>query len=76
MKRERDGHVITDIDQLVLPQELKDTLVKNGYLSIQSLAAVSADDLQGVTGMSTDEADVVCRATEAFLRVQMPLPTL
>jgi len=65
-----EEHHATDIDQLILPQFLKEQLMTNGYESIQSLAAVSVDDLALITGMSAEDATLVCNATEAFLRVQ------
>jgi N utilization substance protein A len=65
---------ITDIDQLVLPEHLREVLVQNGYENIQSLASVSQDELSEVTGLDADDAAIVCNATEAFLRVQRPLP--
>lgn len=67
---------LTDIDQLVLPVEVKESLVKNGYETIQSLASVSADEVRDITGMSIEEAQSVCSATEAFLRVQRPNPVV
>ena len=63
---------ITDIDQLVLPEHLREVLVKNGYETIQSLAAVSQTELSEVTGLDENESSIVCNATEAFLRVQRP----
>lgn len=67
-----EDHRITDIDQLVLPEHLREVLVKNGYETIQSLAEVSATDLSEVTGLDADESAIICSATEAFLRVQRP----
>jgi transcription termination/antitermination protein NusA len=64
---------LTDIDQLILPAEVKNILMDSGYDSIQSLAAVSADELSEKTGLRVDEAELVCSATEAFLRFQKPL---
>ncbi|MFN8388858.1 MAG: transcription termination factor NusA [Bdellovibrionota bacterium] len=65
---------ITDIDQLVLPEHLRAVLVQNGYENIQSLAAVSQEELCEVTGLDAQEAGIICSATEAFLRVQRPSP--
>ena len=62
----------TDIDQLVLAEDLRDVLVKNGYVTIQSLAVISPEELADVTGFSAEQAQTVCSATEAFLRVQRP----
>ena len=61
---------LTDIDQLVIPEDIKEVLVKNGYVTLQSLATVSAEDLRSVTGLVADQAQTVCSAVEAFLRVQ------
>ncbi|MCC6954977.1 MAG: transcription termination/antitermination protein NusA [Deltaproteobacteria bacterium] len=63
---------LTDIDQLVIPAEVKEVLLRNGYKSLQMLAAVSPDELKGVTGLVSDQAQMVCSAVEAFLRVQRP----
>lgn len=63
---------LTDIDQLILPAEVKGILVDNGFDSIQSLAAVSSEELTERTGLRPDEAELVCSATEAFLRFQKP----
>lgn len=63
---------LTDIDQLVLPEELRKVLVDHEFATIQSLAAISPEDLSLQTGMSADQAQVVCQATEAFLRYQRP----
>lgn len=65
-----DERQATDIDQLILDEELKNVLVRNGYVTIQSLASVSADELSQVTGFDPDQSAKVCQATEAFLRVQ------
>jgi N utilization substance protein A len=67
-----DERQVTDIDQLILDAGLKDTLVKNGYIAIQSLAEVAPESLRDVTGMNDEEARRVCQAVEAFLRVQKP----
>lgn len=61
---------ITDIDQLILPEEVREMLVDNGFDSIQSIAPLSPDDLVEQAGLRPEEAEVVCNATEAFLRVQ------
>ncbi len=63
---------ITDIDQLVLPQDLRDVLIKNGFDTIQLLAEKSSEELSVATGLNEDEAELVCSATEKFLRVQQP----
>lgn len=63
---------MTDIDQLVLPEQLRGVLIENGYDTIQSLAIVGPNDLSSVTGLSVDDASLICSATEAFLRVQKP----
>lgn len=63
---------LTDVDQLVLPENLREAVIRAGYLSIQSLAMVSAEELAEVAGVEVEEAQVVCSATEAFLRVQRP----
>ncbi len=63
---------LTDIDQLVLSEHLRQILIRNGYETIQSLAVVSSDELREVTGLSAEDARIVCSATEAFLRVQKP----
>lgn len=61
---------ISDIDQLVLPEHLREKLISNGYDTIQNLAMVASEELQSITSMNPDEAAIVCNATEAFLRVQ------
>ena len=65
-----DEQELTDVHQLVLPENLREILLKNGYRSIQSLAEISADELSQVTGMEGEEAALVCKATESFLRAQ------
>lgn len=67
-----DEDRITDIDQLVLPEHLRQVLIQNGYETIQSLAMVSQEDLADITGMDFEDAGIVCSATESFLRVQRP----
>ena len=64
--------LITDIDQLILPQEVREALVEGGFDAIQGLAGVSVPELVQRTGISEAEAETVCTATEAFLRVQKP----
>lgn len=68
---DEDGR-ITDIDQLVLPEHLREVLVSNGFENIQSLAAISAEELSEATGMDFSDAGIVCSATESFLRYQRP----
>jgi transcription termination/antitermination protein NusA len=65
-------NVVTDIDQLVLAEDIRAVLVKNGYVTIQSLASISEQELIENTGLPLDEAKVVCNATESFLRYQTP----
>ncbi len=60
----------TDVDQLILPEEIRELLVENGFDSIQSLAPMSEEDLVEQVGLRPEEASIVCNATEAFLRVQ------
>lgn len=69
---EDDETRVTDIDQLILPQEIKEVLMKNGYDSIQSLAALAPEELTETTGLRPNEAEMVCTATESFLRFQKP----
>lgn len=63
---------MADIDQLILPEELRSVLIANGFELIQNLATVGVDELVGITGMTSEDAAIVCNATEAFLRVQSP----
>ena len=65
-----EDECLTDLDQLVVPDEIKMKLIESGYDSIQSLAGVSQEDLSGIAGISSEEAQLVCSATENFLRVQ------
>jgi len=71
---EDDERLVTDIDQLILAQEIKDVLIKNGYVSIQSIAMVGAEELAGITGLTPEQAALATSATEAFLRVQKQQP--
>lgn len=71
---EEDQDRITDIDQLVLPEGLRESVVRAGFESIQSLATLTPEELSDATGLDAEEARVVCSATEAFLRVQKPSP--
>ncbi|HMO18690.1 MAG TPA: transcription termination factor NusA [Oligoflexia bacterium] len=66
---------MTDIDQLILPEEVREMLIDNGFDSIQSIAPLGPDELVEQAGLRPEEAEVVCAATEAFLRVQRPLST-
>ncbi len=66
-----DGR-ITDVDQLILPKDIKAVLVEKGFDSIQSLAMLSLDELVTASGLCPEDAQIVCSATEAFLRVQKP----
>ena len=59
-----------DIDQLILPEEVRQVLIDNGYDAIQNLAAVSKGELIERTGLAERDAELVNAATEAFLRVQ------
>ncbi len=72
LEEDEEQKRLTDIDQLVLPNELRKVLVDNGYVTIQALASIAPDELSGVTGITSDDARKVCSATEAFLRVQRP----
>ena len=67
---EDEAERVTDIDQLVLPDNVREQLFNSGFDSIQSLAVVNEEELSAVTGMSGDDAVMVCKAIEAFLRVQ------
>lgn len=61
---------LTDIDQLVLADHLRVALIEHGFENIQSLASISTDELVQRTGLGSEEASVICSATEAFLRYQ------
>ncbi len=63
---------MTDIHQLILPHDIKEALMRQGLDSIQELASLSADELTESAGLRPEEAELVCSATEAFLRVQQP----
>ncbi|MCB0324421.1 MAG: transcription termination/antitermination protein NusA [Bdellovibrionales bacterium] len=67
-----DDSPLTDIDQLILPEDIKQVLVGSGINSIQSLAMLSVDELVENIGLRPEEAQLVSGATEAFLRVQRP----
>ncbi len=69
---EAPGELVTDIDQLVLADELRGELIKGGFVTIQSLASVSPEDLSQATGLALESAQKVCQATESFLRYQSP----
>ncbi len=69
---EAEEEALTDIDQLVLPQELRQTLINHEFQSIQSLATLSPGEICERTGLSQEQAEAICRATEAFLRYQRP----
>jgi len=73
---EEDEDRITDIDQLILPDEIREQLFSSGFDSIQSLAMVNEQELCAVTGLASDEANQVCKAIETFLRVQTPMNAL
>ena len=70
VEEDETGKRISDIDQLILPEEVRELLVENGFDSIQSLAPLGSSDLVEQAGLRSEEADLVCAATEAFLRVQ------
>ena len=72
---EGENGVVTDIDQLILPQEVKDAVLTAGYNTIQSLALVTPDELVGNSELNEDQASEVCSATESFLKVQIPQGT-
>jgi transcription termination/antitermination protein NusA len=65
-----EDNPITDIDQLILPVEVRQVLVDNGYAAIQDLASVTVEELTEQSGLSEADATAVIRATESFLRVQ------
>jgi len=67
---EVDEEELTDIDQLVLPNDLRQVLLDHEFRTIQSIATLSAQDLSERTGISPDQAGVIAQATEAFLRFQ------
>ncbi|MCB0360912.1 MAG: hypothetical protein KDD44_14790, partial [Bdellovibrionales bacterium] len=65
---------MSDIDQLILPDTVRQVLVENSFFTIQSVANVSAEDLAERTGLSAEDAALAHRASEAFLRVQKAAP--
>ncbi len=69
---EEDSEKITDIDQLILPNDLREILIKNGLDTIQLLAEKSSEEIVLITKMSAAEAELICTATEKFLKVQKP----
>ena len=71
-EQDEQSSKVTDIDQLILPLDLKGVLIENGFDSIQALAELNAEQLTEATGLRPEESELVCSATEAFLRVQRP----
>ena len=71
---EESSESVSDIDQLVLPEEIREKLLESAYRSIQSLAMASIEELTSSTGLSSEQAEAVSQATESFLRVQKPTP--
>jgi len=69
---EEDSDEATDIDQLVLPEDFKTALLAANYKSIQSIAELSPEELSEKTGLELENAELVCQATESFLRYQQP----
>jgi N utilization substance protein A len=66
---EEEG-AVTDLDQLILQNDVREVLLDAGFDSIQSLAGLTADELVERTGLSVADATDVSVATESFLRVQ------
>ncbi len=67
-----DDGTLTDIHQLVLPEEVRGKVIDSGFVSIQSLAVIDSKELEQRAGIAEDDAKQVCQAVEAFLRVQKP----
>lgn len=65
-------HHLTDIDQLALPFDLRDALIKHDFVTIQSLVSVGPEELATRTGITPEQAELVCRVTESFLRPSRP----
>ncbi len=72
VEEDENGVKVRDIDQLILPEEVRELLIDNGFESIQSLAPLAANDLVEQAGLRIEEAEVVCSATESFLKFQRP----
>jgi len=67
-----DDDTLTDIHQLVLPEEVRGKVIDSGFVSIQALAVVDSKELGERAGIADNDAELVCKAVEAFLRVQKP----
>lgn len=63
---------LKDIDQLILPEDLRNVLIDSEFTTIQSLAEFTADALAEEVGLRIEEATIVVDAIDAFLRVQAP----
>lgn len=64
---------LTDIDQLVLPQSVRDSLLRCGLDTIQILAEKSVEEIMVASGITAQDAEIVCSATEKFLQGQRPM---
>jgi N utilization substance protein A len=65
---EDDDDSVSELHRLGLTTALKECLETAGYRSIQSLAALSFDDLLAVPGMTEADADTVKQALDSFLK--------
>lgn len=62
----------TDLNRLLVSQDLRDRLVKNGYGTIQSLVTAEPDDLAQKLGLSENEREALKQATDSFFRGGVP----
>uniref|UniRef100_A0A0A8KXI5 NusA antitermination factor n=1 Tax=wastewater metagenome TaxID=527639 RepID=A0A0A8KXI5_9ZZZZ len=67
---EENARRVTDIDQLVLSENIREILVVCGYDRIQSLAVLSGQEIAEQTGMDVKDAEMVSSAVEKFLKAQ------
>lgn len=59
---------VTDLDKLMLGNDLRDLLLKAGYSTIQSLVEADNDALLQVSGVDEDDVASIRQATETFLK--------
>ncbi len=62
------GKIPTDLDRLMIPEELKAKLLAGGLVTIQSLVSAENDELLKVPGINDIDIDLVKSATDEFFR--------
>ncbi len=72
VSRTEGGELVSDLDRLLISQDLKGKLVQAGYNTIQSLVSVEIDSLLGGSGIEEADVEALKEVMDNFFKAGAP----